>query len=55
MLNISAQSNIRVLNAKVQALDTAFQQQTFEGLFISDTLGNVILQYPHAEKNEVSW
>lgn len=46
MAEIKAQTHIVVLNTEITQLNSAFLDQSMEGIFISDTLGNIILRYP---------
>jgi hypothetical protein len=46
MVEITAQPQFDILTAETKILSDAFTTQSQEGLFISDTLGNVILRYP---------
>ena len=49
MSEIAAQPQFSILTAETKTLSEAFATQSQEALFISDTLGNVILRYPLSE------
>jgi hypothetical protein len=45
LAEVQSKSQIRVLTSQQQSLLDAFKAQDREGLFVADTLGNVILRY----------
>jgi len=45
--------NIRLLNTNLKSLQQVFKDQSTDGIFIADTLDNVILRYPlHIDKEQ---
>lgn len=49
---IKVQTHINVLNTELKQLNGAFLNQSQKGIFISDTLGNIILRYPLSMKQQ---
>ncbi|MCC2606455.1 hypothetical protein [Planctobacterium marinum] len=50
--SLSAESHFVLLNTQSDYLDKVFKKQTVSGIFIADTLGNVILRYPLSSEQQ---
>jgi hypothetical protein len=46
LIILGGNKNVRLLSSDLQSVKQVFKDESLEGIFISDTLDNVILRYP---------